>query len=84
MAYSVTVKGQVTIPSRVRRALGIVPGAKVDFRLRGDEARLIPARGQNDVTRLFGILKPRRSVSLAEMKKAAPAAAAARHGKIRQ
>ena len=84
MTYSVTVKGQVTIPSQVRHALGIAPGDKVDFRLLGNEARLRPARDQNDITRLFGILKSRRGVSLAEMKNAAPAAAAARHAKLRR
>ena len=84
MTYSVTVKGQVTIPSQVRHALGIAPGDKVDFRLHGNEARLRPARDQNDITRLFGILKSRRGVSLAEMKNAAPAAAAARHAKLRR
>ena len=85
MTYSVTVKGQVTIPSQVRHALGIAPGDKVDFCLLGGEARLRPARDQNDITRLFGILKSRRGVSLAEMKNAAPAAAvAARHNKLRR
>ena len=84
MTYSVTVKGQVTIPSQVRHALGIAPGDKVDFRLHGNEARLRPARDQNDITRLFGILKSRRGVSLAEMKNAAPAAAAVRHAKLRR
>ena len=84
MTYSVTVKGQVTIPSQVRHALGIAPGDKVDFRLHGGEARLRPARDQNDITRLFGILKSRRGVSLAEMKTAPAAAAAARHAKLRR
>lgn len=28
---SVTSKGQVTIPKRVRQALGITPGSKVEF-----------------------------------------------------
>ena len=84
MTYSVTVKGQVTIPSQVRHALGIAPGDKVDFRLLGGEARLRPARDQNDITRLFGILKSRRGVSLAEMKTAPAAAVAARHNKLRR
>ncbi|MEO7742853.1 MAG: AbrB/MazE/SpoVT family DNA-binding domain-containing protein [Usitatibacter sp.] len=30
---SVTSKGQVTIPKRVRQALGITPGSKVEFDL---------------------------------------------------
>lgn len=31
----VTTKGQVTIPLAVRRALGIVPGTELTFRVRG-------------------------------------------------
>ena len=37
---SVTSKGQVTIPKRVRQALGITPGSKVEFELEGGGARL--------------------------------------------
>jgi AbrB family looped-hinge helix DNA binding protein len=40
MATSVTSKGQVTIPKRVRDALGITPGSKVEFDLAGGGARL--------------------------------------------
>jgi len=39
-AVSVTSKGQVTIPKRVRQALGITPGSKVDFDIAGGSARL--------------------------------------------
>jgi AbrB family looped-hinge helix DNA binding protein len=39
-AVSVTSKGQVTIPKRVRQALGITPGSKVEFDLEGGGARL--------------------------------------------
>lgn len=39
-AVSVTSKGQVTIPKRVRQALGITPGSKVQFDLEGGGARL--------------------------------------------
>jgi AbrB family looped-hinge helix DNA binding protein len=40
MAVSVTSKGQVTIPKKVRDALGITPGSKVDFYLENGGARL--------------------------------------------
>jgi antitoxin PrlF len=39
-AVSVTSKGQVTIPKRVRQALGITSGSKVEFDLDGGGARL--------------------------------------------
>lgn len=37
---SVTSKGQVTIPKRVRDALGITPGSEVEFDLEAGGARL--------------------------------------------
>jgi AbrB family looped-hinge helix DNA binding protein len=37
---AVTSKGQVTIPKRVRQALGIRAGSKVEFNLDGGGARL--------------------------------------------
>jgi antitoxin PrlF len=37
MAVSVTSKGQVTNPKRVRDALGITPGSKVEFDVAGVE-----------------------------------------------
>jgi len=40
VAVSVTSKGQVTIPKRVREALGITPGSKVEFDVAGGGARL--------------------------------------------
>ena len=58
MTYSVTVKGQVTIPSQVRHALGIAPGDKVDFRLHGNEARLRPARDQTTSRGFSGFSNP--------------------------
>ena len=36
MATTVSAKGQVTIPRRVRDMLGIVPGSKVDFHRAAD------------------------------------------------
>ena len=45
MTVSVTSKGQVTIPKRVRQALGITPGSKVEFDLEGGGARLKLIKG---------------------------------------
>ena len=36
MATSMTVKGQVTIPKRVREAAGLKPGSRVEFRVNRD------------------------------------------------
>ena len=37
---SVTSKGQVTIPKRIRDELGIAPGSKVEFEIAGSAARM--------------------------------------------
>ncbi len=37
----VTSKGQVTIPQKVRRQLGIAPGSEVEFELDNGGARLV-------------------------------------------
>ena len=42
----VTQKGQVTIPLKVRRALGITPGSEVRFELEDGTARLVLDRGR--------------------------------------
>jgi AbrB family looped-hinge helix DNA binding protein len=45
LAQTVTSKGQVTIPKRLRDRLGINPGSKVEFELADDRrAFLRPAR----------------------------------------
>jgi len=41
MATTVTSKGQVTIPKRVRDYLGIQPGSQVDFRRSADGSVMI-------------------------------------------
>ncbi|HVL57332.1 MAG TPA: AbrB/MazE/SpoVT family DNA-binding domain-containing protein [Burkholderiaceae bacterium] len=39
-SVSVTTKGQVTIPKQIRQALGITPGTRVEFDVRGQVAEL--------------------------------------------
>jgi AbrB family looped-hinge helix DNA binding protein len=46
-AVSVTSKGQVTIPKRVRQALGITPGTRVEFDVEGGGARLTVVKVAN-------------------------------------
>jgi AbrB family looped-hinge helix DNA binding protein len=52
----VTAKGQVTIPVDVRRALGILPGTELSFRVNGDRIDVEkaggPGRGAEVVRRL--------------------------------
>jgi antitoxin PrlF len=43
VATTITVKGQVTIPKRVRDALGVKPGDEVDFVL-GDGGEVVVRR----------------------------------------
>lgn len=78
--FSVTSKGQVTIPKRVRQALGIRPGSKVEFDLKRGGARLRPMKKDapsriEDGAAILGYSGPRLSIAQmhggAAMKKAA-------------
>ncbi|MDB5967574.1 MAG: hypothetical protein JWQ90_24 [Hydrocarboniphaga sp.] len=64
----VTSKGQVTIPKRVRKALGITAGSKVEFDLEAGSARirLVRAGTQSSIEAVPAILNysgPRIPVS---------------------
>jgi antitoxin PrlF len=59
MSTTVTSKGQVTIPKKVRDLLGLVPGSAVDFEVSGErQVTLRPAdrtrRPKNRFARLRG------------------------------
>ncbi len=41
---TMTQRGQVTLPARVRRILGIKPREKVTFQIDGDDVRIVPTR----------------------------------------
>jgi len=45
MSTTVTSKGQVTIPKRVREQLGIVPGSAVDFEAGPDGSVVLVKKG---------------------------------------
>jgi antitoxin PrlF len=47
MATTVTSKGQVTVPQKVRERLGIVPGSKVEFEL-ADDGRVVMTKVDPD------------------------------------
>ncbi len=68
---TVTSKGQVTLPKKVREALRINPGDRIDFVLDAEGgAHLRP--GRYDITGLKGILRRpgRRPVTLERMQEA--------------
>lgn len=68
---TLTSKGQLTLPKKVREVLRVKPGDRVDFILHGpDEVRL--RAGRHDVRDLKGLLhRPgRKPVSLAAMDEA--------------
>jgi len=67
MTYTVTSKGQVTIPVEVRRRLLIRPGTKLEFVIRNDgRLEVIPMVGS--LKSLKGAVpKPKRALTLAEI-----------------
>jgi len=70
MTTTVSSKGQAVIPKNVRKALGIVPGVRIDFVVEGDTARIVPVRtgAPARVEDGFGMLKYKgSSVSVEEM-----------------
>jgi AbrB family looped-hinge helix DNA binding protein len=68
---TVTSKGQVTIPRKVREALRVRPGDRIDFVL-GADGEVRVRSGEVDVSQLRGLLKRpgRRPVSLGSMEDA--------------
>jgi AbrB family looped-hinge helix DNA binding protein len=63
----VTIKGQVTIPARIREYLGIQPHSEVDFRITDGNVVLVKSEGENAAKNKFsamrGILKGTRTTS---------------------
>lgn len=57
MSTTVTSKGQVTIPKKVRDLLGIVPGSKVDFRRAADGSVVLAAVDAKQPVSRFGKLR---------------------------
>jgi len=49
MLSTVTSKGQVTIPKKIRDLIGIHPNDRVDFVQEGDRIVLIPVRSLKDL-----------------------------------
>jgi AbrB family looped-hinge helix DNA binding protein len=54
-SYSVvTDRGQVTIPSRIRRVLGIEPGTRLRFDAEGGKLTAVKETLEDPVARVFG------------------------------
>ena len=68
---TVTSKGQVTIPRKVREALRVRPGDRIDFVL-GEDGEVRVRAGEVDVSELRGLLhrSGRRPVSIEAMEEA--------------
>jgi antitoxin PrlF len=62
---TLTSKGQVTIPSEVRKRLGLHPGDPVAFIVEGDTVRLV--RRESSIEAAFGLIKSETSLSVEDM-----------------
>jgi antitoxin PrlF len=75
----VTSKGQTTIPGRIRKALRIKPGDRLEFMVQGDHATIRVHPGTRS---LKGVLasKKGKGMSFAQIRQAAAAAARGSEG----
>ena len=64
---ALTIKGQITIPSEIRKQLGLHPGDKIGFFIQDDHIVLF--RKENNIEAAFGIHHSKKSVSLQEIDK---------------
>ena len=67
-SLSLTVKGQVTVPVRIRSTLGLKPGDRVHFR--EEKGRVYIERDNEDISSLFGMFKTNKTASLADIDRA--------------
>lgn len=63
---TVTSKGQITIPAKVRNDLKVGPGDRVEF-VKVAEGHWEVLAAVEDITRLRGMITPKRVVSVEEM-----------------
>ncbi len=74
---TITSKGQVTIPAKVRRALQVEPGDRIEF-VEVDRGRFEVVAATLPVTELKAMFgKPKKRVSIEDMNKAIAARGAA-------
>jgi len=75
MIATITSKGQVTLPSEIRKRLKLGPGSKLEFIITDDE-RLEAIPIMEPLVSLKGMVKkPKKPLSLEDMEKAIAAGA---------
>jgi len=63
MPYSVSSKGQVTLPLEIRKRLGIKAGDKVDFPVKDGTVTVVPVRGgENPFLKQIGAFPAFKSI----------------------
>ncbi len=63
MTSTVSTKGQITVPAKVRKQLGLTPGTPVVFELQEDGVILRKGfTGVHPVDRVYGVLRLEESV----------------------
>lgn len=67
-SLSLTSKGQVTVPVKIRRSLGLSPGDRVKFI--EEKGKFFIQRDNDDISSIFGMFKAKKSVSLEQMDEA--------------
>lgn len=70
---SITSKGQVTIPAKIRKLLQLETGQKVKFTCEDHSVTITPV--VDDISAAFGLLKATKSVTLTEIEQAISTAA---------
>ncbi|CAN5321363.1 AbrB/MazE/SpoVT family DNA-binding domain-containing protein [soil metagenome] len=68
LSSAITSKGQVTIPSQLRKQMGLQTGDKVGFAFENNH--IVLYRKITDISAAFGLCHPKRSVTLEEMEAA--------------
>jgi len=65
---TLTSKGQVTVPSELRQALGLRPGDTVIFESIDD--KILLSKKKDDITKAFGMYRVNKKISLKEIQRA--------------
>lgn len=63
---NISPKGQITVPAEMRRALGLEPGGKVRFVLKGRQV-VIEAYKEPPISSLFGLAKAKKGRGITDV-----------------